>query len=221
MRAAIYYAPARDDALAIAAATWLGRDPETGALYRQPDLPDMRQITADAALYGFHATLKPPMRLNGHWNDFLAAARALAARLAPFDLPELAVADLNGFLALRETSPCPALRALADACVTELDAFRLPPDADELKKRRGAGLPPREDALLQRWGYPYVFETWFFHMTLTRRLNAEQCAIFRPAAEAHFAPALSTPRRVNDICVFVQPAPGRPFTIAERIPLRG
>jgi putative phosphonate metabolism protein len=221
MRAAIYYAPAPDDALTIAAAAWLGRNPETGALHRQPDLPGIREITADAALYGFHATLKPPMRLNGHWSDFLAAARALAARLKPFHLPELAVADLHGFLALRETVPCPPLRALADACVAELDPFRVPPDADELSKRRGAGLSPHHEALLQRWGYPYVFETWQFHMTLTRRLDARERAIFRPAAEAHFAQALSMPRRVTDICIFVQPTPRAPFTIAERLPLRG
>ena len=55
-------------------------------------------------------------------------------------------------------------------------------------------LTPRQDAMLVRWGYPYVFDTWFFHMTLTRRLSAAEKRSFMPAAEAHFARAIATPR---------------------------
>ena len=69
--------------------------------------------------------------------------------------------------------------------------------------------PPRQDAMLVRWGYPYVFDTWFFHLTLTRRLSAAEKQLFMPAAETYFARAIATPRRVTDICLFVQPGPGR------------
>ena len=72
---------------------------------------------------------------------------------------------------LRETEPSAALQALADACVEQLDRFRAPPSDAELARRRRASLTPRQDAMLVRWGYPYVFDTWFFHMTLTRRLT--------------------------------------------------
>ena len=41
--------------------------------------------------------------------------------------------------------------------------------------------------MLLRWGYPYVFGTWFFHMTLTRRLSADEKRVYMPAAEAHLA----------------------------------
>ncbi len=75
--------------------------------------------------------------------------------------------------------------------------------------------------MLVRWGYPYVFDTWFFHMTLTRRLSAEEKRVFMPAVEAHLARAIGLPRRVTDICLFVQPAPGEPFVIEERLKLRG
>ena len=71
-----------------------------------------------------------------------------------------------------------------------------------------------------RWGYPYVFATWFFHMTLTRRLTAEERAIYQPAAASHFAAALAEPRRVVDLCLFTQ-AEGADFQLAERIPLTG
>ena len=129
--------------------------------------------------------------------------------------------DLGGFLALRETTPCPALHALADACVVDLDAHRTPPDAADLAKRRRSGLPPAQDAMLVRWGYPHVLETWRFHMTLTRRLTAEERASIQPAAESHFAASLAIPRRVEEICLFTQAASGAPFRLAERFALGG
>jgi putative phosphonate metabolism protein len=222
-RVAVYYAPAADDPLGDAAATWLGRDAVTGAPLAQPDLPDIAAITAEPRLYGFHATLKPPMRLaeGRAWPELLAAATALADRIAPFELPPLAVSDVFGFLALRETEDCPALQALADVCVAELDAFRAPPSDAELARRRRSPLTPQQDAMLVRWGYPYVFQTWFFHMTLTRRLKADEKAIYQPAAERFLQPAIAASRRVQDICLFVQPAAGEPFSVAQRLPLRG
>jgi hypothetical protein len=110
---------------------------------------------------------------------------------------------------------------LADACVVRLDRFRAPPTDAELARRRRAALTPRQDALLAMYGYPYVLDTWFFHMTLTRRLTAEEHLVWRPRAEAYFAGALARPRRVTDICVFTQSGPGAPFVIAERVALRG
>ena len=139
----------------------------------------------------------------------VSAATTLAERIAPFDLPALSVQDVFGFLALRETAPSPPLQALADACVEHLDPFRAPPSETELARRRRANLTARQDAMLVRWGYPYVFDTWFFHLTLTRRLSAVEKQVFMPAAETYFARAIATPRRVTDICLFVQPAPGR------------
>lgn len=219
-RVAIYYAPLPDDPLTASSASWLGRDPVTNAPVPQPDLDGIADYTAEPRTYGFHATLKPPMQLSD-WAGFTAAVRSMAADIAPFDLPPLAVADLRGFLALRETIPCPALQALADACVERLDSFRIPPDEAELARRRKAKLSAEHDAMLVRWGYPYVFSTWFFHMTLTRRLSQNEKTIVMPAAEQWFAPALAVPRRVEDICVFTQAASGAAFTLAERVRLRG
>ncbi len=222
-RVAIYYAPPPDDILTTLATTWLGRDPATNAPAVQPTLSGIQEATAEPRRYGFHATLKPPMQVapGRTWTELLAAVRAMAATIAPFELPPLAVHDLRGFLALRETAPCPALQALADACVEHLDAFRAPISSAELARRRASGLTAEQDALLMRWGYPYVFDEWFFHMTLTRRLSLREKAFFLPAAEAHFAPALAAGRVVSDVCVFTQATPDAAFTIAERVPLLG
>ena len=134
----------------------------------------------------------------------------------------LSVQDLHGFLALRETEPCPALQALADACVEHLDAFRAPPSES------GTGAPaPRESdrrsrtRCWSRWGYPYVFDTWFFHMTLTRRLSAEEKQAFLPAAEDYFARAIAT--RAGSTISACSPSRrlARRSSSAERLTLRG
>jgi hypothetical protein len=75
--------------------------------------------------------------------------------------------------------------------------------------------------MLTRWGYPYVFGTWFFHMTLTRRLSDTEKSTILPAAEDWFAPALAIPRRVEDICIFTQSTPADAFTLAQRVKLLG
>ena len=155
------------------------------------------------------------------WDDVRRATRDLAAGIPPFEMPDLAVTDLRGFLALCETRPCPELQALSDACVAELDHLRAPPDEAELTRRRRHGLPPAQEKNLVRWGYPHVFATWFFHLTLTRRLTDAEKAIYRPAAVAYFADAIAVPRRITELCLFTQADPGAVFTIAERFTLRG
>ncbi len=221
MRVAVYYAPAPSDPLWRAAATWLGRDAETAALLQQPDIPDIGALTADPRVYGFHATLKPPMRLATSYDRFVGDVERIAATVSAFELPPLAVAELSGFLALRETRASPALHALADACVVGLDGHRAAPDEAELARRRKGGLPPAQEAMLVQWGYPHVLETWFFHMTLTRRLTPEERSLIRPAAERHFAAAVALPRRVEALSVFTQAGPGAPFLVAECLRLAG
>jgi hypothetical protein len=212
-RVALYYAPAESDPLWSRAVAWLGRDPASGAVVGQPDVPG----------YGFHATLKPPFRLQAGvtWEEFRGSVGSLAASVPPFALPPLEVRDLFGFLALTETEPSPALQALCDACVAWPDALRAPPSVAELARRRRIGLAPAEEANLVRWGYPYVFSTWFFHMTLSRKLDEAERAAFGPAAEEWFADALAETRQVADISLFVQSEPGEDFFLVERVPLGG
>ena len=223
MRVAVYYAPALADPLWTLGAHWLGRDPEVNAPVVQPDIDGIAEYTADPRMYGFHATLKPPMSLRSGmtWDALVTEADDLAGRLAPFRLPRLEVTDLHGFLALTDAEPSTALRQLADACVVQLDHFRAPPGEAELARRRRSKLSDAQEANLVRFGYPYVLGTWFFHMTPTRRLSAAEKTVIKPQVEAMFAEALRTPRQVDSICLYVQAAPSTPFTLAERLSLRG
>ncbi len=220
MRVALYWTPCPSDPLHAAGSAWLGRDAELGVAVRQPEVEGIAGLTAAARVYGFHATLRPPMRQATGWEEVLASAHDVAALVAPFRMPRLVVAEMGGFLALREAEACPALRELADACVVGTDAHRLRAGAAELASRRAAGLSAVEDALLLRWGYPYVMEAWRFHVTLSSRLAPTEMARVRAAAERHFAAALAVARRITEISVCTQ-KDGGDFLVAERVPLRG
>jgi hypothetical protein len=208
-RVAVYYAPAAEDPLWARGCRWLGRDPATGASLKQPDVEGIAAHTTDPRRYGFHATLKPPMRLAERLDDFLSDVERLARRLESFDLPTLSVQKISRFVALCPTAPSPALQALADACVTELDAHRRPEDPEALAKR-AAGRSIRQLGYLQRWGYPLVLEDWRFHMTLSNSTDHESLL---PNAEKFFADALAMDRRVENLTVFVEHEPNTPFQI--------
>ena len=103
----------------------------------------------------------------------------------------------------------------------EFDEFRRPADEAELARRRTAPLTPRQDELLLRWGYPYVLEQWRFHLTLTGRLPDEERAAVMTILCQRFGGVIERPLQVNDLCIFRQPATGRPFTVLARFRLGG
>jgi hypothetical protein len=226
MRYAVYYAPPPEHPLWQAGCDWLGRDPGApdgpGSVAGMPRRPDV----VEPWRYGFHATLKPPMRLRpGHKErDFMDAVQRLARRTACFMLPRLTITTLGDFVALRTTwplSPSHPLRYLADACVSELDAFRAPPTLVEVAKRLAQPLDGEQRALLARWGYPHVFHRWRFHLTLSNSLTLTKRRALLGVARAHFSTALHQPAPAQDLSVYVEPAPGAPFVLAERFALQG
>lgn len=218
MRLAIYWAPARSDPLFHLGNQWLGRNPATNAPVPQPAIRNIEAITADARHYGFHCTLRPPMRLATSEPAFHATAQQIAADTAAFPLPPLRVSAISGFLALTLVSRSLEMQALANLCVRATNPHRAPPSPEELARRRAAGLTPRQEILLQSWGYPYVMEEWFCHLTLSRRLSQPEMETLLPQAHNHFAGALTAPRHVTEICVFNDDA-GR-FRITRRYTLQ-
>jgi len=230
-RYAVYAAPGPDSALGRFGEAWLGRDPASGGPIRRPTLSDLSPdriaaLTVSPTRYGFHGTLKPPFALaDGRDEDSLrAAAKALAARLVPVRFDGFAVRTLGRFVALLPDPQPPALADLAARCVADLDGFRAPPPAEELEKRRTAGLTPRQEAMLQRWGYPYVMEEFRFHLTLTDALAPPD----RDAVTAALADRLATggpdsevlgPWTLDHLALFAEPHPGAPFRLIDRLPL--
>jgi putative phosphonate metabolism protein len=228
-RYALYYAPRAEEPLAVAAAQWLGWNPDGGRGRPLPAAsgrdPQRRSaIIAEPRRYGFHGTLKPPMALIDDVSeaDFLAAVGRFAATQRAVTAAPLMLTALSDFLALVPTSRSSELQDLADRCIVEFDEFRRPADEEELAKRRKNGLTPRQDELLLRWGYPYVLEEWRFHLTLTGRLpdDAERTAVMNVLRQ-RFASLVDRPLPVRDLCVFRQSASDRPFSVLARFRLGG
>lgn len=219
-RFALYYAPATDDPLWQSGSAWLGRDAATGHIVARPAIapPDP---TVRPALYGFHATLKPPFRLRQGTTaqELVSAAQAIASATPAFELPKLHVGLLGPYLALVPAADCPPLRALAARLVQELDRFRAEPTPQEMARRRSVPLSAAQERLLELYGYPDVLDQWRFHMTLSERLPADHQNTCLQAAEAFFSPILADTRLLAELCVFIQPAEGEPFRIAERLAL--
>jgi hypothetical protein len=220
-RYAVYFAPAPEHPLWRAGCDWLGRDARSG-------LPPATQAPPQRAgpwRYGFHATLKAPCRLAVDKREFLQAVRALAARHRAFELPRLQVAPLSDFVALLPAQPLERahpLWRLADACVVELDALRAAPSAAERERSLRGPLSARQRDHAQRHGYAHVLDDWRFHLTVSDGgLEADAMAGLRASAEAHFAGALRVPLAFDALCVFVEPEPGAPFTLAHRFALEG
>lgn len=225
VRFAVYFAP-RPGAFADFAAHWLGWDPQQGCQRPHPQIAGLPHPVADLTgaprKYGFHGTLKPPFRLaSGTTARQLDAALAtLASRLAAVQMDGLELRQIGRFLALTPEGDQHALNALAESVVTALDSFRAPAPAEETARRMAAGLSPRQQALLERWGYPFVLEEFRFHLTLTGRLAPAEAPIVAQALRPVLAPLLPRPFRLDDLCLFGADGAGW-FHLIRRYPLTG
>jgi hypothetical protein len=79
-----------------------------------------------------------------------------------------------------------ALDRLAADGVMAFDRFRRPLTSHEREQRLGAGLSERQIENLDRWGYPYVFEDFRFHLTLTGPIDAERRGSILALLQARF-----------------------------------
>lgn len=223
MRYAFYFSPDADQELASLGARWIGRDAESGKPVDHPDLgglgaSELATLTGPARRYGFHATLKAPFRpaMGVSEADLIHAMRRFAEDREAFEIPPLKVGEIDGFLALVPGAPCAELDAFAGAVVEAFEPQRAALTDDEMDRRNPDQLSPAELRNLTRWGYPYVFEGFRFHMTLTTRLPDRDRTRVASAANNHFASALSGTVPVNSLTLFVEPEPGAPFVIRSR-----
>lgn len=220
-RFAVYFAP-RPGPLASLAAAWLGWDVVTGQPVAQPEVPRIAEITADPRKYGFHATLRAPFRLGQGVAraDVEACVAGLAARLAPARCDGLQLVNLEGFLALIPRGDDSEIKDLCAEVVMATNGLRAPLTEAEIARRRPESLTQRQMELLNLFGYPYVFEEFQFHLTLTGRLPKDQAAAMASLLKPHFAPVLPEPLEIEDLCLFGEDALGR-FHLLHRYALLG
>ncbi|MGE0313575.1 MAG: DUF1045 domain-containing protein [Lautropia sp.] len=233
-RYAVYWMPTPEDPLAVIGREWLGRDAANGNAVGGPPAglraAVWRKLVAGPARYGFHATLRAPMRLvqGAGEADVLAALHRLARTLTPVALPRLGVSWLGEALALRpfdgegavlNSAP---LRDFAQAVVEAMDPLRAAPTASDLARHDLGALTGRRRELLLRWGYPHVAEQFRFHLTLTGALGGKTAASRRylqALLARHFEPVLGLRRELGALTLFVQPHPDLDFVARASVPL--
>ncbi len=220
MRYAIYHTPDLNEPLGIAASNWLGRD-AFGGPATIPELPSdwtkerHAELVREARRYGFHATLKAPFALakNVNEQELLDAFSALKLAAEDIVIPSLVLRQIDGFFALVPEQPNDLLNEFVGLLVREFDRFRAPLTQGEIARRNPEKLTERQRGHLERWGYPYVFEEFSFHMTLTSRVHGEEASAVRFLLEERFAAFLGKPHAVSHIAIFVEPAPGADFSV--------
>ena len=222
-RYAVYFAPPPDSPWWQAGSQWLGRCAAGHVLKPLPAINGIsdeafRQVTAAPRRYGWHATLKAPFTLDpgADASQLREALTKIAASSSAFEMPPLKVALLDDFLAIVPQTRSAAADAVAARCVTELQPLAAPLSAPELQRRRQAPLSPAQDALLVRWGYPFVLDEFQLHCSLTgslQHLNSQQVQNLQQAAQDWFANLL--PCRFETLALFVEPTPGADFVLQE------
>ncbi|HUH49017.1 MAG TPA: DUF1045 domain-containing protein [Mycoplana sp.] len=228
MRYALYFTPAASDELALAAARWLGRDAYSGVTTAQPTIPEfsseaLTALTADPRRYGFHATLKAPFALADGCTeaDLAAEVAEFAAEMEAFDIPEVVIGRLGSFFALVPADEHEPLQSFAGEVVRRFDRFRAPLSSADIARRKPEELSSEERQNLVQWGYPYVFDTFHFHMTLTGRVPEEDTPPMEQALARHFAAFHGQPLSITGLALFCEPSRGADFTVHSLFPLGG
>lgn len=220
MRYALYYAPHVKSRLWKIGSRWLGRDAATGELLEQYQCSNIesdkiKALTATPRRYGLHATLKAPFVLADNMSEarLHSALQQFTSERAPFVCPSLELRVINKFFCL-----CPArqdvmLSAFANDCVMQFDTFRAPLSLEERNRRCKQQLSTQEKKYLLTWGYPYVFDCFKFHITLTDKIeDSVKRKRVGSILQDIFAPVIGTPLVMDNVSLFVEPDPGHPFS---------
>ncbi|MGR6466934.1 DUF1045 domain-containing protein [Rhizobium sp. PAMB 3182] len=218
MRYAVFFTPPADDPLTETAAIWLGRDAFTGAALNPPSAAglDLASLTAEPRRYGFHGTLKAPFHLTTGRSeaDLVTAFDAFVRDYPAFTIPKMVVGALGPFFALvPATDAGDGISALARACVEAFEPLRAPLSEADIARRNPERLNERQRTYLAEWGYPYVFDEFRFHMTLTGAVPEAERPAMRQMLDATFAPFAGQPMRVGHLALFAEPERGAPFTV--------
>jgi putative phosphonate metabolism protein len=222
-RFALYFTPMPGSMLARFGAGVLGYDCDAGAPVARRKLDgiaaaDAAAATAEPARYGFHGTLMAPFELapDRSPNELEDALAVFACDRAPVPLGHLKVAGIGSFTALVPAGSEQAVRTFAGACVAAFNDFRAPLSPRDRERRLASRLSPRQVELLERWGYPYVFSEFRFHMTLTGRLPPHEQARWQAALAAAFAPLAPTPVTIDAVSLVRQDDRDAAFRVIAR-----
>ena len=216
-RYAIYYIP--DLPLFQIGSDWLGWNSITG---QETTLSaDHRRITDRPRKYGFHATVKPPFSLasNSTQGDLQDAFQTFCATVSPATGGTLKISRLGRFLAMTQDVQSNEVTELAASTVSHFDKFRAPLSEQDIAKRRQRRLTPEQDALMLRWGYPYMMQEFKFHMTLTGPLQNDEIDAIEHDANTRFREFLGQPLKIASIALLGEDSDSGRFHVVDKLSL--
>ena len=226
-RYAIYFTPPPASPLARFGASILGYDcferidveqPDTRALPRKT----LTKLTAEPRRYGFHATLVAPFHLEkATESDLLAALSDVTHNTLPIDIGPLAVDTIGAFVALKPETNIPRVDKLAAALVEFFDPYRASLSEADRVRRMTAHLSSRQRELLGRWGDPFVFDQFHFHMTLTNSLQAAELPVVKSALAALYNGIGRSHVEIDALSLMRQDGPEARFHLVARKGLKG
>ena len=216
-RYAIYYIP--DLPLFQIGSDWLGWNSITG---QETTLSaDHRRITDRPRKYGFHATVKPPFSLasNSTQGDLQDAFQTFCATVSPATGGTLKISRLGRFLAMTQDVQSNEVTELAASTVSHFDKFRAPLSDQDIAKRRQRRLTPQQDALMLRWGYPYVMQEFKFHMTLTGPLAPNEIDAIEHDANTRFQEFIGQPLKIASLALLGEDSDSGRFHVVDKLSL--
>jgi hypothetical protein len=205
-RYAIFYTPT--GALADFGAQWLGWDSAHGRPVVQPEIAgiDVPTITQTARKYGLHGTLKAPFKLAEGCDlaQLQDVATTFATGQPAFEIGALTLRHDSGFVALRPRSQQIGLRDFAAVAVKAFDGFRAALTDVDIARRREANLTARQDQQMLDWGYPFIFDDFHFHLTLSGLMEAGEAAQVIDALSPRLESIVPTPFVIDGITLMGQ-----------------
>ena len=122
------------------------------------------------------------------------------------------------YVALVPECTGPDVAAVADACTRSCEDIRMPLSQEDRDRRLAAGLTQSQTQNMDTWGYPYVFEDFRFHMTLTGRLDGTEQAEAVERLGALYK-AVDQPVTLDAVTLAFQPSRDEPFRVLCRFPI--
>lgn len=213
MRYAVYYTPHQQHPLSACVETWLGRNAFTDDAVDTSHGLD--HFLDSPRKYGFHGTLKAPFHLADgvHEEELVELFDCFAASHLTFTMDKMELVRLGTFFALVPAEQPKALVTLAEDVVRTFEPMRAPLSETDIQRRNPDKLSTRQRENLMRWGYPYVFEDFNFHLTLTSSIEESDQETMETAIRAHFSDFLNKPLVVTTLGLFVERERGSPFTV--------
>lgn len=224
-RYALYWTPPPDSELETFGRGWLGAATDDYSLpflqknsVLEPAL--IERATASPRRYGLHATMKAPFHLADRADEaaLSAALATFCARRSQIRTGPLRLHRFTRYLALVPENDRADLEWLADECVTYFDSFRVPLDEAD-RARRAGSLSPVEQSFFEQFGYPHIFSSFFFHITLAGPLSEDELTQVETALQPIVAPLCEESFVLDALSLCGDPGGGAPFECVSRYPL--